>query len=131
MQEQGRTHKLVIDGRLPNLNDYTKACRTNHHAGNNMKKKEEQRIIGHIYTQLNGVHINTPVYMKYKWYEPNKRRDHDNVSSFGRKVIQDALVKAEVLKDDGWKYVLGASDEYYVCKEYPRIEVEIVEQEEN
>ena len=65
--------------------------------------------------------------MEYTWYEPNKRRDKDNISSFGRKVIQDALVGAAVLKDDGWKHVVGFSDRFEVDKENPRIEVRIIE----
>lgn len=36
--------------------------------------------------------------MRYRWFEKDRRRDLDNVSSFGRKVIQDALVECGVLK---------------------------------
>lgn len=56
------------------------------------------------------------------------RRDLDNISSFGRKVIQDALVNAAVLKGDGWKHVVGFSDRFEVDKKNPRIEVKIIEQ---
>lgn len=63
--------------------------------------------------------------MKYCWYEKNRRRDLDNISSFGRKVIQDALVKSGVLKNDGWKEIISFSDEFYVDPDNPRIEVEI------
>lgn len=76
---------------------------------------------------LKGVRIYNPVYMEYTWYEPNKRRDKDNISSFGRKVIQDALVNDAVLSDDGWKHVVGFSDRFDVDKENPRIEVLIRE----
>ena len=65
--------------------------------------------------------------MEYLWVEPNRRRDLDNISSFGRKVIQDALVDTGVLKDDGWKYVVGFSDKFDVDKKNPRIEVLIRE----
>lgn len=71
--------------------------------------------------------IEKPVFMEYLWIEPNRRRDKDNISSFGRKVIQDALVSAGVLKDDGWKHVVGFSDRFEVDKENPRIEVIIKE----
>lgn len=53
----------------------------------------------------------------------------DNISSFGRKVIQDALVKAGVLRNDGWKEIRGFSDRFAVDAENPRIEVEIEETE--
>ena len=65
--------------------------------------------------------------MVYHWYEPNKRRDKDNISSFGRKIIQDALVKAKVLKNDGWGDIIGFEDRFYVDKKNPRIIVEIME----
>lgn len=51
----------------------------------------------------------------------------DNVSSYGRKVIQDALVKSGVLANDGWANIIGFTDEFAVDKMHPRIEVEIEE----
>lgn len=57
----------------------------------------------------------------------NKRRDLDNISSFGRKVIQDALVQAKVLKNDGWKNIIRFSDDFYLDPDNPRIEVDIEE----
>lgn len=65
--------------------------------------------------------------MRYKWFEKNRRRDLDNVSSFGRKVIQDALVQAHTIQNDGWKEITGFSDEFFVDARNPRIEVEIEE----
>lgn len=76
---------------------------------------------------LRGVRIEKPVFMEYTWIEPSRRRDKDNISSFGRKVIQDALVQCGVLQDDGWKYVVGFSDRFEVDRENPRIEVLIKE----
>ena len=52
----------------------------------------------------------------------------DNISSFGRKVIQDALVTSKVLKNDGWDEIKGYSDEFYVDSKHPRIEVLIEEE---
>ena len=63
----------------------------------------------------------------YILYEKNKKRDLDNISSFGRKVIQDALVDNGILKNDGWEDVVGFSDSFYIDKENPRIEVIISE----
>lgn len=71
--------------------------------------------------------IKNPVKMRYRWYEKNKRRDLDNISSFGRKVIQDALVQAHTLENDGWKNIIQFSDEFYVDADNPRIEVDIEE----
>ena len=111
------------------MNDYTSACRTNQYKGAKMKHNNESVVIQAIYEQLGRTRIKKPVRMIYHWYEPNRRRDLDNISAFGRKVIQDALVATKVLQDDGWKYISGFQDEFYVDKENPRIEVEIIEQE--
>ena len=118
---------LTIHGRLDGFNDYITACRTNPHAGANFKARNEAAVISAILSQMPNVRFSRPVYMTYRWYEPDRRRDLDNVSSFGRKVIQDALVKTQVLQDDGWKNIKGFSDEFYVDRKHPRIEVEITE----
>lgn len=118
-------HILIIHGRLENLNDYITACRSNPHQGAKMKARNEQKVLAEIYEQLGRLRIRKPVRMIYRWYEKNRRRDLDNVSSFGRKVIQDALVQAHVLQNDGWKEIIGFSDEFYIDAHNPRIEVEI------
>lgn len=118
---------LTIPGTLNNLNDYIAADRTNRHKGAKMKADNGTVVSLAIRRCMRGVRIEKPVEMHYTWYEPNKRRDKDNVSSFGRKVIQDALVQCGVLKDDGWKYIVGFSDRFEVDKENPRIEVKIRE----
>lgn len=119
---------LIIHGKLSNLNDYINACRTNPYKGSKMKKENEAKVLQEIYSQLRRLRITRPVTMRYTWYEPNKRRDLDNISSFGRKVIQDALVAAKVLKNDGWNEIKGYSDEFYVDSKNPRIEVLIEEE---
>ena len=53
----------------------------------------------------------------------------DNVAAFAMKVIQDALVRTGVLENDGWKQIMGFQCEFYVDRDDPRIEVEIVEVE--
>ena len=118
---------LTIPGRLTGLNEYIAACRTNAHAGAKLKANEQARVEIAIRQQLRGVRIDSPVYITYRWYEQDRRRDLDNISSFGRKVIQDALVTTGVLKDDGWRQITGFRDEFYVDKHHPRIEVEIRE----
>lgn len=119
--------KLMIPGKLDNLNDYITACRTNQYKGAKVKHKNENRVIQAIYEQLGRLRIKKPVYMTYTWYEQNKRRDLDNVSSFGRKVIQDALVETRVLENDGWKNIVGFQDNFYIDADNPRVEVVIRE----
>jgi len=120
-------YKLTIPGTLPNLNDYIAAERTNRHKGAKMKADSGKIVAAAIRQCFRGVRIEKPVFMEYLWVEPSKRRNKDNISSFGRKVIQDALVSTGVLKDDGWKHVVGFSDRFEVDSENPRIEVLIKE----
>lgn len=122
---------LVIPGKLPGLNDYIAAERANRHKGAKMKADSGNIVAAAIRQCMGNVRINEPVFMEYTWIEPSKRRDKDNISSFGRKVIQDALVDTGVLKDDGWKYVVGFSDRFEVDKNNPRIEVFIIKKGES
>lgn len=120
-------YKFTIPGRLDGLNEYTSANRTNPYKGGKMKHDNENTVIWAIRSQLRGIHINNPVMLKYDFYEPNKKRDLDNISSFAHKVIQDSLVKTEVLKNDGWNEIVGYLDQFYLDRKNPRIEVTIVE----
>lgn len=86
-------HLLIISGRLDNLNDYIGAERSNRYKGAAMKTDNERIVSIFIRKCLKDIKIRNPVIMHYRWYERNSRRDLDNISSFGRKVIQDALVK--------------------------------------
>ena len=120
---------LTIPGRLPGLNEYTTACRTNPQKGNRMKKDAQEAIMWQILAQLRRVKFARPVFLLFTFYEQDRRRDRDNVSSFARKVIQDALVQCGTLQDDGWEHVTGYLDRFEVDKENPRIIVEFIEQE--
>lgn len=122
-------HTLTIPGRLPGLNEYTDACRTNPRAGARMKQDAQEAIMWQILSQIRRCKFERPVFLLFTFYEQDRRRDRDNVSSFARKVIQDALVKCGTLQDDGWDYVTGYLDKFDVDKKNPRIVVEFIEQE--
>lgn len=117
---------LVIEGQLPNLNEYTKACRGNRYAGAEMKKQAELIISTYTMQQLKGVHFDGTVRLAFRWYEPNKKRDLDNIC-FAKKFILDALVSNGIIVADGWKGVIGFTDHFFIDKENPRIEVDIEE----
>ena len=122
-------HVLTIPGRLPGLNEYTDACRTNSHKGNKMKSDAQEAVMWQVLSQMRRCRFQRPVFLLFTFYEQDRRRDRDNVSSFARKVIQDALVKCGTLEDDGWDNVTGYLDLFEVDKENPRIVVEFIEQE--
>lgn len=117
---------LVINGQLPNLNEYTRVCRSNAYAGANMKKQAEKIIQAYIMQQLKGVHFDGTVELAFRWYEPNKKRDLDNIC-FAKKFILDALVSNKIIVSDGWKGVVGFTDNFFVDADAPRIEVDIRE----
>lgn len=121
-------YKLIIPGRLSSLNKYIDDERTCRYKSAALKRKNEKAIAEAIKKCLNGVCIDKPVEMHYLWVVPDRRTDRDNVA-FAKKFVQDALVNAGVLKDDGWKYVVGFSDRFEVDKTNPRIEVLIKEVE--
>lgn len=120
---------LTIKGRLPGLNDYIAKCNSAYAEGNRMKQESVQTVSWYILSQLRGVCFTKPVFLMFTFYEPNMRRDHDNVSSYARKAIQDALVKCGTIQDDGWGYVTGHLDYFDVDRDNPRIVVEFIEQE--
>lgn len=121
-----KTYKLVIQGKLPNLNDYIKTERGNRYAAANLKRITQDTIGWAIRSQLKTLKIKKKVFMDYLWIEQNKCRDKDNIA-FAKKFIQDALVDAGVLKNDGWADIEGFTDSFIVDKCNPRVEVTIKE----
>lgn len=120
---------FTIWGRLPGMNDYTTACRGNQYKGAQMKRNAQNIARACILDQLGHLRIERQVNLRYTFFEPNKRRDKDNIAGFAHKVIQDALVECKVLKDDGWDEIAGFEDKFDVDKKYPRIIVVIEEVE--
>ena len=129
------TYKIVIPGQMPNLNDYLSAERQKFKTytgktntkGNELKQKWTDYTIIYIRKSVRGLKIEKPVKLHYKFYEPNMKRDMDNVASFAMKIIQDSLVKAKVLKNDGWRWIKGFECEFAVDAESSRIEITITE----
>lgn len=121
------TVKLIIPGRLPGMNEYIDAERRNRYAAAKIKTTSMDTVIKAARTSLGDWAAEASVRMDYLWIEPNMRRDKDNVSSYGRKIIQDALVEGGYLPNDGWRNVDGFSDSFAVDAENPRIEVTITE----
>lgn len=111
------------------MNDFIFANRSHPQKGNKMKRDAQNTVVLYALQKLRKIHINRPVVIHYRFYEPNKRRDLDNVSGFFHKVCQDALVEAGILKNDGWNEIKGYTDEFFVDNKNPRIEVELIEQE--
>lgn len=123
-----RTASFTIKGRLDGLNEYILKCRGNKYSGANMKEKNERQVKSSLMFDsiMYGISFSGKVHITYKWYEESKRRDLDNIA-FAKKFIQDALVDMHILAGDGWRHIAGFTDEFYVDKANPRIEVIIRE----
>lgn len=116
--------RLVFEGKLPGLNDYTKACRTNPHVGAAMKKKVEKGLLNQL-SDYDGAMNIRGARVNFLWYEGNKRRDKDNIA-FAKKFVLDALVSKGILLDDGWNGVASFRDSFAVEPGEERVEVEII-----
>lgn len=97
---------LVIDGTMKGLNDWRAAIQRSPHAGNDMAKAAKRRVAQAAREQLMP-RFEGPVVVIFDWYEPNKRRDLDNVAGTGQKWALDGLVAAGVLPDDNADHVVG------------------------
>lgn len=119
--------KLIIPGKLPGMNEYISAERTNRYEAAAMKREAEKLVIFAARSSLRGWKAKGPVMMHYLWVEKDRKRDKDNISGYGRKIIQDSLVKAKFLRNDGWNDIVGFTDSFGVDKGNPHIEVIIEE----
>lgn len=116
---------FTIEGRLPGMNDFIGAMNANRWKGAELKRKETKRCA----MAVKGLTpIRKPVMLSIAWFEPNARRDIDNVAAGGTKVLLDGLVMAGILPSDGRKWVRGISHQFpEICPSNPRVEVTIQE----
>lgn len=106
-------HKAEIKMKLPSLNDYVRACRSNRYQASKMKRDIEDDI-GFFIARL--PRFKNPIRIHFHWVEKNGRRDLDNIA-FAKKFILDAMVKSGKLKDDNRRYVTGFTDSFEIGKE--------------
>lgn len=123
---------FTIYGKLPGLNDAfgdaRSGTRRNGYNAEAQKRRElEEMIIMSARRGLKRWQTSRPVILHYTFYEPNRRRDKDNVAGYAMKLIQDALVKGGFLGGDGWAYIENFDFDWRVDKAKPRVEVEIEE----
>lgn len=118
---------MVIPERLPGLNEAFNAARTNRQIEAGTRHRFENLIIMYAKRCLKGCKPKPPVILHYTFYEPNRRRDKDNIAGYAMKLIQDGLVKAGYLRGDGWQYIENFTFSWAVDKSRPRVEVEIEE----
>ena len=113
--------KFTIKGRLPSLNDIIESSRGNKHAANNNKKKAQQ----YIQTFIPNGRMKCPCNVHVTFYEPDNRRDIDNIVSAGCKLIFDALVWHGTIPNDNRRWIKQMHPLVFTDRDNPRIEVEL------
>lgn len=113
-------NRVEIPLRLPSLNEYVSANRSNKFMGAKMKK-DYQSQIGWFLKRLTPV--KKPVIIHFQWVEPNKKRDLDNIA-FGKKFILDSLVEQGILENDDHTHVRGFTDSFSYGGEKIIVELE-------
>ncbi len=118
------TQTLTIPGALTDLNTYMGAERTSRFMAAKIKK-DEGEFVWYCIKEQRIKPCPRPVQLVYKFYCKNKRKDKSNVAAFAIKVIEDSLVTAGILRNDGWDDIIDFSHEWKIDSENPRIEVDI------
>ena len=122
---------LTIPGRLPGLNEIIDAAKLrgrNYKEYATMKDRNTQMVAW--LAKKAGLPKYEKAYLIITWYEPNGRRDPDNVMA-GQKFILDGLVQAGVLPGDSQKYIQGIYHRFRVDRKNPRVEVVIEDYKES
>ena len=116
--------KLIIPGELPGLNEIIEMSKI--HWG---EYANEKRILTYEIALLAKTQIKRKyqkIDLTFYWYCENRRRDKDNIIA-GQKFIIDALVEAEIIKNDGWNEIGNIIHYFEIDKKNPHIEVIIRE----
>jgi len=117
--------KFVIDGRFPSLNEYIKAERTNRYIAANMKQSNTELVQWVIKSKVI-TKPTLPVWVSINWYEPNNKRDIDNIT-WAKKFIMDGMQKAGLIPNDNRTNVVQTIDKVYTDTKNPRVEVVLYE----
>ena len=96
---------LVIPGKLPNLNDIIKAAKIKRGPKSYPVMKRGWTAAIAVLARNQMEPIKGRVDIVIRSYEPDKRRDPDNVQAGAFKFILDGLVKAGIIDNDSQKVI--------------------------
>lgn len=125
-----RPQRLEIPCRLPGYNELAKGVWRQRAK---LKKDNLAFVRWQIRKQKIQV-VDHPVFVVLHFVEANRRRDLDNISGGARKIIMDAFQPEKkggrilfegVIPDDGWRWVVGYLELYYIEKA-PRVIVDLI-----
>lgn len=95
---------LVLQCKFPSLNELIGAASANRFVYGSLKKKMTAFVATECKIQKLKP-MDGKIKVSFDWVEGNKRRDFDNVSGAGQKLICDGLKQAGIIVDDSHKFV--------------------------
>jgi Holliday junction resolvase RusA-like endonuclease len=123
--------EFFIPIRFPSTNEVIKWCKTpgkgaKIYAG---RKNKYQEDILTVLTANKVQPVTGKIVVHFHWVEPNRRRDFDNIVSFGQKWTLDALKKGGIIVDDSREYIARTTHDIAeeVCKDLPGVYVTLEE----
>jgi len=113
--------KFFIPGPLPGMNEMIDQARTHW----SESAKSRKMWVRHISNIIGNVPRFEQVYIYYHWLEKDRRRDPDNIVA-GMKLINDAMIDAGLISNDGWLQIIGFQHTWSVDKKRPGCYVRVV-----
>ena len=113
---------FMVEGRFCSLNEF---YRMNPYEQGKVKREHDERVA----LAAKAARIRPAkgrIRYHVHWVEENRRRDLDNVA-FGKKFVQDGLVKAGIIPNDTHHEIAGFSDGFSYDSKHPRIIITIEE----
>ena len=111
---------IYFDYKFTTLNEYIDAERSSKYKAAAIKKRETNLTYLLVKGALNRKtieKIDKPVNLIFIWHEKNRKRDPSNIA-FAKKFIEDGMVKAGLLENDGHKQIVSLKDEFVFDGKY-------------
>ena len=118
---------FTIQGTLPTMNEYLASEARHPQAGAKMKRDNLQIVSTYLRRDLKRWKTDKPLIIHYRFFEPNKKRDKDNIAFMVLKTVHDAMQKCGVITNDGWANIENFTFDFFVDSINPRIEVYLEE----
>ena len=106
--------EVWIPGRLPGENEIIKAAKSGK-GKNNAYTRLKKKWTDYVAAIFQDCHIRPmgSIYVSFVWIEKNRKRDKDNITA-AKKFIFDAMIKAGIIPNDGWKNIVGWRNSFKV-----------------
>ena len=114
--------KITIYNIFPGMNEIIKEKSKKNHYFYSKMKRDYTNIAKMYILEQKKYNYDCMIDIFFRWYEPNKKRDKDNIIA-GEKFIIDGLVASKIIKNDGWSNIGILSHRIELDKSNPRVEL--------